>query len=98
MARKIIHIDMDCFYAAVELRDKPHLANRPVAIGGSRQRRGVLATCNYVARRWGLHAAMPTAVAQKRCPDLILLPTNMNKYRQCSQTNTQHFCRVYRPD
>ncbi len=58
--RKIIHVDMDCFYAAVEERDQPEYRDKPLAVGGSADRRGVLCTCNYAARKFGLHAAMPT--------------------------------------
>lgn len=83
--RKIIHIDMDCFYAAIEIRENPSLANLPVAVGGSSDRRGVLCTCNYVARKFGLHSAMSSAQALKLCPDLILLPVNMPLYKQVSQ-------------
>ncbi|AWN74905.1 DNA polymerase IV [Legionella anisa] len=84
--RKIIHIDMDCFYAAIEIRDNPSLNNKPVAVGGSANQRGVLCTCNYVARGYGVHSAMPTAVAQRLCPDLIVLPVNMSKYKTVSQS------------
>ncbi|WP_269617981.1 DNA polymerase IV [Zhongshania sp. BJYM1] len=80
--RKIIHCDCDCFYASVELRDDPSLQNRPVAVGGSADRRGVVATCNYEARAFGIHSAMPTASALRRCPDLIVLPPRMDKYRE----------------
>ncbi|VEJ10072.1 DNA polymerase IV [Actinobacillus delphinicola] len=89
--RKIIHIDMDCFYASIEIRDKPHLRDKPVAVGGSAYERGVLSTCNYVARKYGLHSAMPTAQAFKKCPDLVLLPVNMPLYRQISQQIQQIF-------
>ncbi|CDZ78052.1 DNA polymerase IV [Legionella massiliensis] len=83
--RKIIHIDMDCFYAAIEIRDNPSLKDRPVAVGGSADRRGVLCTCNYLAREYGVRAAMPTAKALRLCPDLIVLPVNMKKYQQISE-------------
>lgn len=82
--RKIIHIDMDCFYAAVEIRDNPALAGKPVAVGGARQSRGVLTTCNYVARNYGIHSAMSTAAAMQLCPELVLLPVNMAKYKAVS--------------
>ena len=82
--RKIIHVDMDCFYAAIEIRDNPSLQGRPVAVGGTASRRGVLCTCNYEARRYGLRSAMPTAQALKQCPDLVLLPVNMDKYKRAS--------------
>lgn len=82
--RKIIHCDADCFYAAVEIRDNPHLVGRPVAVGGSEDRRGVLTTCNYEARRFGVRSAMSSAHALRLCPDLVLLPINMLKYREVS--------------
>ena len=82
--RKIIHVDMDCFYAAIEVRDNPSLRGRPVAVGGTSSQRGVLCTCNYEARRYGLRSAMPTAQALKQCPDLVLLPVNMDKYQRAS--------------
>ncbi|MBW2942579.1 DNA polymerase IV [Zhongshania aquimaris] len=80
--RKIIHCDCDCFYASVELRDDPSLKGRPVAVGGAAERRGVVATCNYEARAFGIHSAMPTASALRRCPDLIVLTPRMDKYRE----------------
>ena len=61
--RKIIHVDMDCFFAAVEMRDNPALRDIPIAIGGSRERRGVISTANYPARKFGVRSAMPTGMA-----------------------------------
>lgn len=84
-ARKIIHIDMDCFYAAVELRDRPELIGKPVAVGGSPSGRGVLTTANYEARAFGVRSAMPTATALRKCPELVLLPVQMDKYREASR-------------
>ncbi len=83
--RKIIHLDMDCFFAAVEMRDNPALIHIPIAIGGSRIQRGVIATCNYPARAFGVRSAMPTAEALKRCPQLTLVSGDMAKYRSVSQ-------------
>lgn len=83
--RKIIHIDCDCFYAAVEMRDDPSLRELPIAIGGASDRRGVVATCNYVAREYGVRSAMPTAHARRLCPSLLTIPPNMEKYRQAAQ-------------
>lgn len=83
--RKIIHCDCDCFYAAVEMRDDPSLRDIPIAIGGASDRRGVISTCNYPARKFGVHSAMSTAKALQKCPHLKLLPGNMEKYRQASQ-------------
>lgn len=91
--RKIIHVDMDCFYAAIEIRENPQLQGKAVAVGGSPERRGVLTTCNYEARKFGLHSAMSSAQAMKRCPNLILLPVNMPLYRQVSQQIHQIFRR-----
>ncbi len=81
MVKKIIHIDMDCFYAAIEVRDNPKLIGLPVAVGGDASRRGVLCTCNYVARKFGVRSAMATAKAYQLCPDLVVLPVDMDKYR-----------------
>ena len=62
-SRKIIHVDMDSFFASLEIRDRPELKNKPVAVGGKADERGVLTTCNYIAREYGLHSAMPTKKA-----------------------------------
>ena len=75
---------MDCFYAAVEMRDDPSLCELPLAIGGAKERRGVIATCNYVARKFGIRSAMATSQALKLCPHLVLLNGNMAKYRDVS--------------
>lgn len=82
--RKIIHIDMDCFYAAVEMRDNPTLKDKPIAVGGAASSRGVIATCNYPARKFGVHSAMPTAQALKLCPQLVLIHGRMELYRKIS--------------
>jgi DNA polymerase IV len=84
--RTIIHLDMDCFYAAIEVRDRPELAGFPVGVGGSRDRRGVLTTCNYEARKFGVRSAMPTFMALQRCPQLIVVPTRFEVYRRDAQT------------
>ena len=81
-ARAIIHLDMDCFYAAIEVRDRPSLRGKPVGVGGARERRGVLTTCNYEARKFGVRSAMPTFMALQRCPNLIVLPTRFDVYRR----------------
>jgi DNA polymerase-4 len=94
--RKIIHIDMDCFYAAIEMRDAPELRGKPVAVGGSPDQRGVLCTCSYEARSYGIHSAMPTAHAMRLCPDLVVLPVEMAKYKQASRKIQQIF-RRYTP-
>lgn len=84
-ARKIIHCDCDSFYASIEMRDNPELADKPLAVGGSPQRRGVIATCNYKAREYGIHSAMASATARQRCPDLIIIRPDMEKYRIASE-------------
>lgn len=83
--RKLVHIDMDCFYAAIEVRDRPELRGEPVAVGGRSTRRGVLTTCNYKAREFGIRSAMPTFQAMQRCPHLIVLPVRFEAYRRESR-------------
>ena len=83
--KKIIHLDMDCFYAAIEIRDNPALRGKPVAVGGQPSRRGVLCTCNYEARKFGIHSAMPSSHAMRLCPALEILPVNFTKYREASR-------------
>jgi DNA polymerase IV len=83
--RKIIHFDCDCFYAAIEERDDPSLKGRPLAVGGSAEGRGVIATCNYEARAFGVHSAMPTKEALRRCRGLRVLRPAMDKYRRASK-------------
>jgi DNA polymerase-4 len=83
-ARKIIHCDCDCFYAAVEMREQPEYRQRPIAIGGPANSRGVIATCNYPARRFGVHSAMPSAQAMRACPELLILPGRMALYKAVS--------------
>lgn len=90
--RRIVHIDMDCFYAAIELRERPELAGRPVAVGGS-SGRGVLTTCNYEARNYGCRSAMPVFKARERCPDLVLLPVRFELYRAESARIREIFAR-----
>ena len=83
--RKIIHVDMDSFYASVEIAENPQLAKLPVAVAGSSDLRGVVTTCNYIAREYGVKSAMPSVVAKKLCPEIIFLPVNMSKYRKVSK-------------
>ena len=91
--RKIIHVDMDCFFAAVEMRDNPALRDIPIAIGGSRMQRGVISTANYPARKFGVRSAMPTATALRLCPHLTLLPGRFEAYKQASNHIREIFSR-----
>jgi DNA polymerase-4 len=88
---KFIHCDCDCFYAAIEMRDDPALRGLPVAVGGAADRRGVISTCNYEARRYGVHSAMATSTARRLCRDLNVIPPNMEKYVVASQEVTEIF-------
>ncbi len=83
--RDIIHIDMDAFYAAVEQRDFPQYRNKPVVVGGDPDKRGVVATCSYEARKFGIHSAMACARAMRLCPNAIFVRPRFDVYRQISQ-------------
>lgn len=82
--RKIIHIDMDAFYASIEQRDNPDLKGKPVIVGGSPQGRGVVATCSYEARKYGIHSAMPCKTAYKRCPYAVFVRPRFEVYKSIS--------------
>ncbi|ABC94040.1 DNA-directed DNA polymerase protein (plasmid) [Rhizobium etli CFN 42] len=82
--RKIIHIDMDAYYASVEQRDNPELRGKPIAVGGSAAR-GVVAAASYEARKFGVHSAMPSVTAKRKCPDLIFVPPRFDIYKAVSQ-------------
>src|SRR5438874_6812281 len=81
--RKIIHIDMDAFYASVEQRDNPELRGKPVAVGGA-EARGVVAAASYEARKFGVHSAMPSLTAKRKCPDLIFIKPRFDVYKAVS--------------
>lgn len=91
--RKIIHIDMDAFYAAVEQRDDPRLRGRPVVVGGDPRARGVVAAASYEARRFGIHSAMPAGRAQRLCPQAVFLRPRFSVYRAVSREIHQVFAR-----
>ncbi|RNI25732.1 DNA polymerase IV [Rufibacter latericius] len=90
--RKIIHIDMDAFFASVEQRDNPALRGKPVAVGGSKAR-GVVAAASYEARQYGVFSAMPSQVALRKCPHLIMVPTRFEVYQQVSRQIREIFLR-----
>jgi DNA polymerase IV (DinB-like DNA polymerase) len=100
MTRIIFHCDLDCFFAAVEERDNPTIKGKPVIIGADPKEgkgRGVVATCNYEARKYGLHSAMPISQAYKRCPQGVYLSPNSKKYSKTSD-EVMDILRVYSDD
>jgi DNA polymerase IV len=94
--RKIIHIDMDAFYASVEQRDNPALRGKPVAVGGSRER-GVVAAASYEARKFGVRSAMPSITAKWQCPDLIFVKPRFDAYKAVSLQIREIFAAEHTP-
>src|SRR5437773_5803094 len=82
--RRIVHIDMDAFYASVEQRDDPSLCGKPLAVGGQPNRRGVVAAASYEARAFGVHSAMSMAKAVRLCPQLVIVPPDFARYKAAS--------------
>ena len=83
MKKIILHVDMDAFFASVEQADNPYLKGKPVIIGGTSER-GVVSTCSYEARKFGVHSAMPVFMAKSLCPSGIFLPVRMERYKEVS--------------
>ena len=92
--RRILHIDMDAFYASVEQRDKPELRGLPVAVGGNPDQRGVVAAASYEARAFGVRSAIPMARAVRLCPSLVIVRPDFARYRTASQAVFAIFRRV----
>ena len=85
MERTFLHVDMDAFFAAVEQRDNPELKGKPVVVGSPPDKRGVVSTCSYEARKFGIHSAMPSRTAYQKCPEAVFLPVRSEVYSAVSQ-------------
>lgn len=96
-ARYILHIDMDAFYASVEVKDNPDLKGKPIMVGGTVSQRGVVAAASYEIRKYGVHSAMPTSQALRLCQQAILLPVRMERYAEISKQINEIFL-TYTPD
>jgi DNA polymerase-4 len=90
MTRKIIHIDLDAFFCAVEELCNPKLVGKAFAVGGRPEERGVVSSCSYPARRFGVHSAMPMVVALRQCPELIIISSHYSEYARLSEQMAEH--------
>ena len=93
MERIILHVDMDAFFAAVEQKDNPSLRGKPVIVGGTSER-GVVSTCSYEARKYGVHSAMPVFLARSKCPMGIFVPVRHWRYKEISNKDFEIFREV----
>ena len=84
LSRVFLHVDMDAFYAAIEQRDHPEYRGKPLVVGAPRDQRGVVSTASYEARKYGIHSAMPSREAARRCPHAIFVPVDMRRYEEVS--------------
>ena len=96
MQRWIMHVDMDAFFASVEQFDNPDLMGLPVIVGGQSDR-GVVSTCSYEARVYGVHSAMPMIEARRLCPQAVFLPGRMKRYQEVSRQIMKYFLTAFRP-
>ena len=94
LKRKIIHIDMDAFFASIEQLDHPEYRGKPVIVGGTPEQRGVVSTASYEARKFGIHSAMPAKTARRLCPDGIFVEGNMRRYRDISHRIREIFAEI----
>jgi nucleotidyltransferase/DNA polymerase involved in DNA repair len=85
IGKVILHVDMDAFFAAIEQHDNPELRGKPVVVGSPRDKRGVVSTCSYEARKYGIHSAMPSRTAAQKCPQAVFLPVRMARYHEVSR-------------
>src|SRR5687767_9629370 len=92
----ILHVDMDAFYAAIEVRERPELAGKPLIVGADPRGRGVVSTCSYEARKFGVHSAMAISEAYRRCPQGVFVPVRMELYVEVSHQVMDVF-RAYTP-
>ena len=88
--RKILHLDLDAFFCAVEAQRDPRLQGQPFAVGGRPEERGVVSSCSYAARRYGVHSAMPMSQALRLCPDLRIVPGQHGVYEDLSRQVMAH--------